>query len=370
MKICFIADATSIHTIRWVEFFLKKGHEIHLITYEPPEIPVEGVNIYVVDSVFNNLYLAFPFRHIKIMRIIKQIKPDIVHAHFITKFGFHGALLDFHPFVISAWGSDVLVLPQTSKLLFYFTKFSLNRADLIHAVSEYMAEEITSSFCLSKHNIKVIPFGINSKQFNPDVKAIQTRKILAEENDPIVISVRNFEPIYNIECLINAIPLVLAKIPNTKFLLLGKGTLRNRLQEMTENLGVSGNVKILGFVSHSELQKYFSCANVYVSTSLSDSLGVSNLEAMACGLPAILTDISINKEFIKKGLNFHLFPPGNSRVLAEKIVELIQQNDRTNYIKNYELISTQYDWEENMNKMDSLYFKIVNCRKNPLDLKG
>lgn len=361
MKICFIADATSIHTTRWVKYFSKLGHEIHLITYEPPENPVEGANLYVIDSVFKNLYLAFPFRHIKIMRIIKRIKPDIVHAHFITKFGFHGALLDFHPFIMSAWGSDVLVLPKTSKLLRYFTKFSLKKADLIHAVSEYMAKEITSSFGGPMLNIKVVPFGINSKQFNLNVEFAQTRQLLAGENDPIVISARNFEPVYNIECFINAIPLVLTKVPNTKFVLLGKGTLRSRLEEMAEEFGISDSVKFIGHVPHEELQNFFSCADVYVSTSLSDSLGVSNLEAIACGLPVILTDIPINKEFMEKGMVIDVFPPGNSNVLAEKIIEAIRYPDKNNRKKNYEIIVDQYEWDENMNKMNDLYFTIVNC---------
>lgn len=362
MRICLIADATSIHTLRWAEYFVGQGDEVHIITYEPSSSSIEGVKLYVVGSRFKNLYFAFPFRHIKIMRIVKKINPDIVHAHFITKFGFHGALLGFHPFVISAWGSDVLVIPKTSKLLWHFTNFSLKRADMIHAVSEYMAEEIESSFDLPISNIKIVPFGIDPKQFNPNVDTSEIRTLLGWDIDPIVVSSRNFEPIYNIECLINAIPIVIKKVPNAKFMLLGKGTLRNRLQEMVKELGISNSVKIIGHVPHSELQKYLSCAKIYVSTSLSDSLGVSNLEAMACGLPVILTDLPINKELIKKGLDIELFPVGNSQILAEKIVTSIQRDNFIKNKRNYDAISSQYDWEKNMEEMKYVYLDLLSTR--------
>lgn len=357
MKLCFIADATTVHTKRWVEYFSSTGHEVHLITYEPPEEPISGVHLHVVGSMFKSLYLAFPFRHLKIMRLVKKIKPDIVHAHFITKFGFHGALLGFHPLVMSAWGSDVLVIPDNSKLLWYFTKISLKRADVIHAVSGYMADEITSNFGISESKIKILPFGIDSKRFNPNVDASEIRNLLGWHGAPIVMSARNFEPIYDIECLINSIPLVIKKIPSAKFVFLGKGTLKNILKDMVKELGVSNNVEFIGHVSHGELQKYLSCADVYVSTSLSDSLGVSNLEAMACGVPAILTDIPINKELIEKGLNIDLFPLKDSKTLAEKIIESMM-----NYsAQNYEMIVKHYDWDRNMSEVEELYLKL--CMK-------
>lgn len=363
MKICIIADATALHTTRYVDHFLKLGYEIHLITYEPPDNRINGVNYHVLDSIFGNLYVSFPFRHIRIIQIIKRIKPDIVHAHFIAKFGFHAALLGFHPFIVSAWGSDVLIIPNNSKLLWYFTKFSLKKADIIHAVSEYMAEEIISSFGLPKSNIKIVPFGIDSKRFNPNVNTSQMRELFGWEKNPIVISARNFEPVYNIECLIDAIPLVIKEIPDAKFMLLGKGTLENKLKEIVKKLNISSSVKFVDYVPHNELQKYFSCADVYVSTSLSDSLGISNLEAMACGVPVILTDIPINKELVKNGLNIDVFPPGDSKTLAEKIIQLIENGNVVDYMRNYDIISKKYDWEANMKEMENLYFELINSNK-------
>jgi glycosyltransferase involved in cell wall biosynthesis len=223
-----------------------------------------------------------------------------------------------------------------------------------------MAEEIISSFGLPKSNIKILPFGIDSNKFIPDTDASQIRERFEWENNPIVISARNFEPVYNIECLINAIPLVIKEVPDAKFMLLGKGTLETRLKEMVEILDISSSVVFVDYVPHDELQKYFSCSDVYVSTSLSDSLGISNLEAMACGLPVILTDIPINKELVKNGLDIDVFPPKNSKILAEKIIKTIISNAAVNRKNNYDIISKIYDWDTNMKEMEGLYFKLID----------
>ena len=210
MKFCFIADATSVHTKRWCEYFSKEGHEVHLITYEPPGESITGVHLHVVDSMFSNLYLAFPFRHLKIMRIVKQIKPDIVHAHFITKFGFHGALLGFHPLVMSAWGSDVLVVPDNSKLLWYFTKFSLKRADMIYAASNDIMHKIVDNFGISSEKVKINIHGVDVGLFRPMPNK-------SAQNEIIIFSNRNFYQVYNIKTLIDAIPLITSTNSNVHF---------------------------------------------------------------------------------------------------------------------------------------------------------
>ena len=88
MRLCFIADGRSIHTQRWLEYFAGR-HEVHLITYDPMDRAIPGVSEHVIGSIFGNLYLDFWPRHIRIHRLIREIDPDLIHAHFIAKYGFH-----------------------------------------------------------------------------------------------------------------------------------------------------------------------------------------------------------------------------------------------------------------------------------------
>ena len=356
MKLCFIADATTVHTKRWVEYFTSTGHEVHLITYEPPGEPITGVHLHVVGSMFKNLYIAFPFRHLKIMRLVKKIKPDIVHAHFITKFGFHGALLGFHPFVMSAWGSDVLVIPYWSKLIFYFTKFSLKKADSIYAVSKDMAAKIVLNFDIPDDDLKIVPFGVDMKLFHPESKHDDK-----EDEKITVFSNRNFLEVYNLETLINAIPLVIAEIKNIHFVIKGSGHLEGALKELASNLNLDEYVTFVGWTEYHDMPKYLNNCDIYVSTAISDGTPVSVLEAMACGKACIVTDVGGVGEWIKDGVSGCLIPPQKPQILAKMILELAKDPAKCEVLgkEAHRVVTERGDWYNIMEWVKGDYKTLV-----------
>ena len=111
MKILFIADSTSIHTQRWLEFFLNSGNDIHIVTLGKKTAKIPGVNHIANFDQFYYNSLSFYSVLQKTKRIIKRIKPDILHAHFVHQYGWLAALCNFKPFVLTAWGTDILSLP-------------------------------------------------------------------------------------------------------------------------------------------------------------------------------------------------------------------------------------------------------------------
>lgn len=354
MRICLIADATSVHTQRWASFFVKHGDEVHLITYNPPIEPIAGVHLHVLYSMSSNLYIAFPFRHLKIMRIVNKIKPDIVHAHFITKFGFHGALLGFHPLVMSAWGSDVLVIPYWSKMLWYFTKFSLRKADMIFATSIDSENILVSVFGIDKDKIKMIPFGVDTELFKPK----RDEKIA---DDVYVLSNRNFSPIYDIQTFVHAIPLAIKENNNLKFILIGSGPEEDNIRTLVDKLDVADYVTFIGKIANSKMPKYLNSADIYVSTSLSDTTPVSVSEAMACGLPCIVSDVGGVKEVISDGNNGFLFQPGDYNLLAKIIVDLSSDIEKRKMIGNNarQTIIEKLNWNNLMDKVTVDYVKLM-----------
>ena len=167
MILLLISDARSIHTQRWVEYFAQKGHEIHLITYDPMGRNIEGVNEHVITSRWKNLYLSFIPRHLAIKKLVKEIKPDLIHAHFIAKYGFHLLGLNIHPSVVSAWGDDILILPKKSRLIHRYTKKVLDGVDLVYAVSHNISDHINADFNIPSDKIHYLPFGIDTDLFTP-----------------------------------------------------------------------------------------------------------------------------------------------------------------------------------------------------------
>lgn len=356
MRICLIADATSVHTQRWASYFVQEGDEVHLITYEVPNTPIGGVELHVIKSLFNSLYLAFIPRHVKIYLLVRKLKPDIIHAHFISKFGFHAAFLGRHPVVMSAWGGDILIIPCWSKFLWYFTKISLKRADKIYAVSENMAEKIISNFGIPANDVEIVPFGVDTSLFQPATKDKQE-----SSGRTIVFSNRNFFEVYSIETLISAIPQVIEKNENIRFVIKGSGPLERSLKELASSLNVDEYVTFVGWTKYHDMPKYLHDCDIYVSTAISDGTPVSVLEAMACGKTCIVTDVGGVDEWIEDGVSGCLIPPQHPQVLADKILELAMDPAKRDVLgkEAYGVATERGDWYNIMKWVRDDYKKLV-----------
>jgi glycosyltransferase involved in cell wall biosynthesis len=119
----------------------------------------------------------------------------------------------------------------------------------------------------------------------------------------------------------------------------------------------------VGSVSNREMPKFLGSSDVFVSTSLSDTRSVSLLEAMACALPVVVTDLDGNRECVKDGVNGALFPRGNFRELAEKIVYLLREKDirRKFGVANRKIVEKEADYEKEMSKMEKSYKELIEA---------
>jgi hypothetical protein len=162
MRLLYIANAKDIHTYRWVKYFADKGNDIHVISFKQSKDleNLENVHTHLLkrsrifeNSVLKNITLSLfqkihigatvfnPFFVLKqVKKLIKEIKPDILHGHSIIHHTIIGALTGFHPFVVSAWGNDVLIYPKESKIVKYAVKFVLRKSDLVTSEGENSKE--------------------------------------------------------------------------------------------------------------------------------------------------------------------------------------------------------------------------------------
>jgi glycosyltransferase involved in cell wall biosynthesis len=356
MNICLIADATSVHTQRWAKFFVDQGDEVHLITYEPSTLDYGGVHVHVISSPFENLYLSFIPRHLKILRLVRRLKPDIVHAHFISKFGFHAAFLGFSPVVMSAWGDDILIIPYWSRLLWYFTKLSMKQSTMIFGVSNDITSRIISEFEIAPEKVMTVPFGVDSNLFY-----MQEKSDACIDKRIKVLSNRNFYEVYDLKNLINAIPLVIAKNRNVHFTIKGTGPLEDELKSLVEELDISEHVTFIGWLEYNKMPELLHESDIYVSTATSDGTPVSVLEAMACGKACIVTDVGGVSEWIGDGVSGNLIPPRNSQILASKILELADNpRTRDEMGKNANsVIKQKGDWYQIMKNIRIKYAELV-----------
>jgi len=367
VRICYLANASSVHIHRWVKYFVEKGHEVHVISFENARI--EGTEVHVLKLPVLVKNATFPLKVASIYRIealIKRIEPDILHAHFVTNYGLFGALCNFNPFVITVWGSDVLVVPEArfiSMIKKYVAKYALIKADLVTTDSIFSVRAAVG-FGVDEKKVKLISHGVDLKVFRPVEKRKEFKKDLhLPDSHQVVISSRNLEPIYDVGTLIRAVPYVIYKCPNTCFLIVGDGTLRHQLEELACKLGVNEYVRFVGAISNEEMPKFLALSDIYVSTSLSDTRSVSLLEAMACGLPVVVTDLEGNRECVEDGVNGFLFPKGDFRMLTEKIVYLLGDKDirRKFGVVNRRIVEKEADYEKEMSKMEKLYKNLIEA---------
>lgn len=305
--------------------------------------------------------LNIPSIFAQIKRKMKEINPDIIHAHCLTSYGTLGSLLNFHPFIITAFGSDILITPKENIMKGLITRWSLAKADLITCDAFHMREAIMK-FGVPESKIKIIFFGVDTKKFSPGPKNEEIkRKLGILDEDRVVMSFRFLEPLYNTQTLIQSVPAVLKEVSGVKFLIAGNGSQEKKLKKMSEDLRVSEKVKFIGWIDKEILPQYLRTADVCVSTALSDAgIASSTAEAMACGLSVIVTNTGENEKWVKNGENGFLIPIKSPEILAERIVRLLKDDDLRRQFgeRARKVIEERDNYQKEMEKVENIYYQL------------
>ena len=176
MRICMIADANSIHTARWVEPIVERGHEVILVSFTRVERPPRATQIIDLTTRLNLPKLRPLGWGIWLRRYLQHLRPDLLNGHHLAG-AIIGGLTGFRPFVVSTWGSEVLVEPNRSALRKALVRWALLRGDWVTTPSHLMAEPV-QQLGIPDAKIVEIPWGIELESFRafPDDRvATRTR---------------------------------------------------------------------------------------------------------------------------------------------------------------------------------------------------
>lgn len=388
MRICYVGDASSYHVAKWVRYFAETGHEVAIISTAPATI--HGVTVYHLQNEHirsgsqvwlekgagtrrksfaasfparRHLFYIHYFRMTKV--ILNQFKPDVVHALQVNLYAGLARLTGFRPFILTPFGGDVLVNPARSRFSRVIAKYCISRADMITCDAEHIQPPLIQ-LGADPRRIHQIQFGVDVEVFLPRGKDKSILDWLGVTDDIIVISMRHHMPIYNIETLLQAAPLVLEQVPRVKFIIASKGPDEEKLKAMARSLGIWDSVRFIGFISGEDLPRFLSSADIYVSTSLSDAgLASSTAEAMASGLPVIITEFGDNAKWVSDGVNGYLFPMKDHKTLADRIIHLaLNPNLRTELSQQgRQIVEQNYNWVAEMEKAATHYRQISDLTK-------
>ncbi len=282
-------------------------------------------------------YFQVPFfliaEYFALKKLVKKIRPDIIHAHWIIPQGFICALVKKSTgaeYVVTSHGSDILGLRGFNSL----KRFTLRNAKKITVVSNALKKQIIEE--IDKNlDIEVIPMGVDTKLFNPkkyDAKLKRKYNI----DGHFLLFVGRLAPEKGIDLLIEAMPKVLKKQPKAKLMIIGEGTLKEQLVKRVKELAIQDNIIFMGWVNNKDLPKYYATADVFVCPSRREGSPVSYIEALACGTPVVIGNLGISKELVKKYGGFVVKQEKEN--IAEGIVNALDKQ-----IKIMENVRRDYD---------------------------
>lgn len=350
MKIAMLAAGNSIHTIKWVNALADRGHEVHLITMHKC-LDKMNENVFV-----HKLHFTPPigyYINIFILRkLLREIKPDLLHVHYASGYGTLGRLCAFKPLLLSVWGSDVYDFPYESRLKEYILRKNLASADCISSTSHCMKVQ-TEKFITSQVPIGVIPFGVNTEVFSPRPN---------RNTDIITIGmIKRMAPKYGPRYLIEAFSVINRKYPSSRLVLIGGGPQEEELKQLAHELGITECCNFIGPIPHEEVPRWLNQFDIYCAPSTLESFGVAVVEASACGLPVVVSRVGGLPEVVQDGKTGIIVPPKDVNALVQALETLIENKELR--VKMGEagraFVQQFYEWEFCVDKIEQLYYQII-----------
>jgi glycosyltransferase involved in cell wall biosynthesis len=274
------------------------------------------------------------------------------------------ALCNFHPFVLTAWGTDILNLPHASRFKIgkLLTQYTLKKADLLTATSEYLKYEMIK-LGADREKIHVIFWGVNTQKFRPDVDTTQIRnKLGIEDNRPVVLSNRNHIALYNNDIVIEAMYHVLKKFPKAVLILQNAGGgLEEDLKSLARKKGIEKSVIFLPQFKHDDMPPLYAMSDVYVSVPSWDAGPVSLKEAMASHSVPIISAVPGPMEWVEDESNGRVVSIRDKDKLSDAICDLLQHKDKREKFNkiNRKMIEDKADQNNYMKMAEEIYKRLI-----------
>lgn len=379
MRILFVIDARSPIAMNWVSYFVERGDEISIASTFAcsPDLPIKRLETIpvafsslkkssqrpgsasartlslrtVIRQWLGPLTIRRPAERLR--KIINEVKPDLVHA---MRIPFEGMLAaDAYtgaPLIVSIWGNDFTLHAPSTRLMRHYTHWTMQVADGLHADC-HRDVRLAREWGLGVRKPSLVApgnGGIRTEVFYPP-------ETLVEE--PVILNPRGVRPYVRNDSFFKAIPLVLKKHLNAKFLCTSMAGEAQAIQWVKE-LGIGHAVELLEPIPNRDMANVYRRAQILVSPSIHDGTPNTLLEGMACGCLPIAGDLESIREWIEPDENGLLFDPTNPQSIAEAIITGIEnKNLRVEAAGlNQEIISARAEYKQNMSNAEEFYKKV------------
>ena len=392
MRIVYLADAPYPHTWRWVQHFAAAGHECHVISFRHAEI--EGATVHHVDGVERLGKARYLLHARRVARLIEDLQPDLLHALHLTSYGFLGSLSDFHPFLLSVWGTDVLEAPRLTPFHRWLTRHALARADAVTATGLHLALETTRYTPLFTP-VTVVPYGVDLQRFTPLQGALGANATESSSPESVPLSSQGeglgvripplsasgegaegrgrtivvgatarLSPEKGLSYLIDAFARLRDRYGDRiRLRIAGEGPERRALEQQIARLGLADVVELAGWLDHDNVPAFLRDLDIFVLPSTWEGFGVSAVEASATGLPVVASNVHGIPDAVLDGKTGLLVPPKDPAALATALSHLIDDPALRTRLgaAGRDFVARNYDWRQNVRQMELLYERLIEA---------
>ena len=293
----------------------------------------------------------------KVLKIIKKFRPDLIHTGWVQLDGIVAVLTGYKPILLMPWGSDILIFPFEHKKKMDQAKYVINQSSHIYADCNDVKNTILQITEYDPNEISVFPNGIDLSLFNPERKKKNILNKLGWSKQKIIIMTRSFERIYGIQYFLMALPKIIKNEALARVLMIGSGPEEDVIKGIVDALDLNHYVHFTGFIPNDELAYYLNSAEIYVSTSITDGSSLSLLEAMACRLPVVVSDVPANCEWVKDGENGYIVPCKKVNPISDRVKTLLNDKLTSDRMGKLNLIIAREraDWRKNYLLLERIY---------------
>ena len=375
-----LTAGSAYATYRLANGLASRGHHVFVVSSgntlrskKTKEGKVEVFRVSSVPILFHKGYRLAPFAYRSADEIVKKVKPDIIHVqdHFFVCWAIINEARKmnipivgtnhFHPDNLLHY----LKLPENMmeglrKLAWKHFNAIYGRLDLITTPSETAHKIIKENG--TKGEVRVISNGIDLETFKPsskeDIKEVSEKYHLGDGKK--ILFVGRLEKEKNIDILIQALALMRKKVSNAKLFIAGFGSQEEALKELAKDLKIEDSLVFLGKVSDEDLRKIYGAVDVFATASTVELQGLVVMEAMASGRPIVSSVGMALKELTHDGVNGFIFPNGNYKAAAAKLVKVLSDNKLAEKMgaKSLELIQ-EHAFSKSLNAYEKAYKEAI-----------
>jgi len=367
-RIIYFSNDYCPHDHRFLSAIRDGGHEAFHLRLEgnvrqTEDRPVpEGVQIIQWAGGKGNFRWRDVLKYVlSLRRVIKQVHPDLIHAGPIQTCAFIATLTGFRPVLTISWGFDLMQDVHRNDWWEWVTGFVLKRSTYFTSDAQVTRDKAVD-YGMNPDRTVVFPWGVDLRRYVPkDWSSENTDK---RADNFMLFCNRSWEPRYGVDVLARAFVKAARSRPELSLMLLGGGSQGARIRQILINGGVLDRATFGGHVSQTELPRWYHWADVFISPSHVDGSSVSLMEALASGLPCLVSDIPANQEWVTEGQNGWLFPDGDADALAAKILQAIDQRKSLPEIGRAAraVAEERADWVKNSEKLMQAYQQALQLK--------